>query len=129
MIGPTAEEVKDKKDLTTTEAGLRKVLDGAKRLVPSINENDIISYFAGLRPVAGDDFIIRHENTVPGFINVAGIQSPGLTAAPAIAIMVAGLLKRNGLAMRKKLVFHKHRKKEIHLFAMTPEKAKPWRNF
>ena len=124
MIGPTAEDVEDKEDLATTEAGLKKVLDGAKRLVPAINENDIIAYFAGLRPVAGDDFIIRHEDKVPGFINVAGIQSPGLTAAPAIALMVAGILKDNGLEMKRKTVFYKHRKKEFHLFAMPMGKTK-----
>ena len=124
MIGPTAEEIEDKEDLSTTEDGLKKVLEGAKRLVPSINANDIIAYFAGLRPAAGDDFIIRHEDKVPGFLNVAGIQSPGLTAAPAIALMVVEILKNNGLEMKKKLVFHKHRKKEFHLFAIAPEKAK-----
>ena len=124
MIGPTAEDIADKEDLSTTEAGLEKVLAGAKKLVPSINENDIIAYFAGLRPAAGDDFIIRHEERSPGFINVAGIQSPGLTAAPAIALMVTGILKDKGLEMKKKPFFHRHRKKEIHLFAASPEKAK-----
>ena len=124
MIGPTAEDVGDKEDLSTSAAGLKKVLDGAKRLVPSINGNDIIAYFAGLRPVAGEDFIIRHEESSPGFINVAGIQSPGLTAAPAIAVMVTGILKERGLEMKKKLFFYKHRKKEIHLFAAAPENAK-----
>ncbi|MFA5143583.1 MAG: NAD(P)/FAD-dependent oxidoreductase [Candidatus Omnitrophota bacterium] len=124
MIGPTAEDIKDKEDLSTSEAGLKKALEGAQRLVPSINGNDIIAYFAGLRPVAGEDFIIRHEEKVPGFITVAGIQSPGLTAAPAIALMVTGLLKKNGLKMARKLVFYKHRKKEVHLFAIPPEKTK-----
>ena len=124
MIGPTAEGIEDKEDLATTEAGLKKVLDGSRRLVSAINENDIIAYFAGLRPVAGDDFIIRHEDKVPGFVNVAGIQSPGLTAAPAIALMVAGILKDHGLEMKKKLIFHKHRKKEFHLFAIGLKKAK-----
>jgi glycerol-3-phosphate dehydrogenase len=124
MIGPTAEDLADKEDLSTTESGLKKVLEGAKMLVPSINENDIIAYFAGLRPVAGDDFIIKHEDKAPGFINVAGIQSPGLTAAPAIALMVSGILKKNGLEMKKKAVFHKHRKKEFHLFAIGLDKAK-----
>jgi glycerol-3-phosphate dehydrogenase len=124
MIGPTAEDVQDREDLSTTEAGLKKVLEGAKKMVPSINENDIIAYFAGLRPASGDDFIIRHEDKVPGFINVAGIQSPGLTAAPAIALMVTGLLKQAGLNMKKKLFFHKYRKKEYHLFSMPLAKSK-----
>ena len=124
MIGPTSEDVDDKEDLTTTAVGLEKTLAGAKMLVPSIRENDIIAYFAGLRPVAGDDFIIRHEAKAPGLINVAGIQSPGLTAAPAIALMVAGILKNNGLALKKKSFFHKHRKKEFHIFELAPEKVK-----
>lgn len=124
MIGPTSEDIADKDDLSTTGAGLAKVLEGARKLVPSINENDIIAYFAGLRPVAGDDFIIRHEDRVPGFINVAGIQSPGLTAAPAIARMVIEMMKNNGLKLNKKRAFRKHRKKELHLFAIPLDKTK-----
>jgi len=124
MIGPTAVDIEDKEDLATSDEGLGKVVSAAKKLVPSINENDIIAYFAGLRPTAGHDFIIRHEDKVPGFINVAGIQSPGLTSAPAIALMVRDILKRNGLRFKRKLFFHAHRKKTIHLFAIPFEKTK-----
>ncbi|MCK5491572.1 MAG: NAD(P)/FAD-dependent oxidoreductase [Candidatus Omnitrophica bacterium] len=116
MIGPTAEDCDDKEDLSTSEAGFQKVLSSAQRMIPSIKETDIIAYFAGLRPAVGDDFIIRHEVSVPGFINVAGIQSPGLTAAPAIALMVCGILKNNGLSLERKRVFHVSREKTIHLF-------------
>jgi glycerol-3-phosphate dehydrogenase len=118
MIGPTARPAADKHDLATTDAGLRKILENVRRLVPCISERDIIAYFAGLRPTAGDDFIIRHENRVPGFINVAGIQSPGLTAAPAVALRVAELLKENGLALKRKWFFHRHRAPSVHLFAI-----------
>jgi len=124
MIGPTAQDGDDKKDLSTSDQGLKKVLEGVNRMIPSINENDIIAYFAGLRPVAGDDFIIRHENKVPGFINVAGIQSPGLTAAPAIALMVCDILKSAGLKLKKRKVFHSHRKKTVHLFETSLRKTK-----
>ena len=124
MIGPTADDTTDKEDLSTTEEGLQKVLAGARRLIPSINEFDIIAYFAGLRPVAGDDFIIRHEEKAPGFINVAGIQSPGLTAAPAIALMVTSILKAKGLGLRRKLFFYRHRKRHVHLFAIPLAKTK-----
>ncbi|MFA5104386.1 MAG: NAD(P)/FAD-dependent oxidoreductase [Candidatus Margulisiibacteriota bacterium] len=124
MIGPTAVDVEDKNDLSTTPEGLEKVLQGVKRMIPSIDEGDVIAYFAGLRPVAGDDFIIRHENKVPGFINVAGIQSPGLTASPAIALMVVDLLKKAGLSLRKKLFFKRKRQKTMHLFAMPFSKTK-----
>lgn len=124
MIGPTAEDVGDKEDLSTSDKGLKEVLAGVRKMVPSISGEDIIAYFAGLRPVAGEDFIIRHEEKVPGFINVAGIQSPGLTAAPAIALEVVDILKKRGLSMKKKLVFHGHRRRTIHLFSMHPYRAK-----
>ena len=124
MIGPTAEEVEGKDDLSTSDEGFKKVLRSVKKLVPSISGDDVIAYFAGLRPVAGDDFIIRHEDAVPGFINVAGIQSPGLTAAPAIALTVRDILKRKGLPLKKKMFFHKHRKKEAHLFNIPLNKTR-----
>lgn len=118
MIGPTAEEVTDKEDLATSDEGLKKVLEGAQKLVPSINKEDIIAYFAGLRPAAGEDFIIRHEESSPGFINVAGIQSPGLSAAPAIALMVVDIIKKRGIILKKKLSFKKYRARSTHLFAI-----------
>ncbi|MDB4349499.1 NAD(P)/FAD-dependent oxidoreductase [Omnitrophica bacterium] len=124
MIGPTAEEVTDKEDFSTTDAGFKRVLFAAQKMIPSISENDVIAYFAGLRPVAGDDFIIRHEDRMPGFINVAGTQSPGLTAAPSIALLVVDILKKNGLLLKRKLIFHGHRKKTAHLFAIAPARAK-----
>jgi len=65
MIGPSAEEAADKYDLATTDEGLAAVIAGAQKLVPSINGDDIIAYFAGLRPAAGEDFIIRHEERPP----------------------------------------------------------------
>jgi glycerol-3-phosphate dehydrogenase len=119
MIGPTANDVEDRDDLSTTDDGLKRVLEGAQKLVPAISKSDIIAYFAGLRPVAGEDFIIRHEDKLPGFINVLGIQSPGLTAAPAIALLVVDILKKNGLALKKKFIFHSRRKKTTHLFAIS----------
>jgi glycerol-3-phosphate dehydrogenase len=118
MVGPTARPAAAKTDLSTTDEGLQKVFQSVQRLVPCIQERDIIAYFAGLRPAAGDDFIIRHEHRVPGFVNVAGIQSPGLTAAPAVAKHVAGLLQQNGLALKRKWFFHRHRRASVHLFAI-----------
>ncbi len=122
MIGPTSDDITDKEDLSTSDEGLKRVLLAARKLIPSISESDIIAYFAGLRPVSGDDFIIRHEDGAPGFINVAGIQSPGLTSAPAIALLVTGILKDRGLPLEKKK-FHKRRKKEAHLFSSGLKKA------
>lgn len=122
MVGPTAEDVESKEDLTTSDNGLKKVLEGVKKMIPTISEKDIIAYFAGLRPVAGSDFIIRHEDKVPGFINVAGIQSPGLTSAPAIALLVAQLLHQAGLKLKHKFWFHRYRSRTIHLFSLPFKK-------
>ncbi len=116
MIGPTAHDTADREDLSTTDEGLDEVLEGARRLMPSVNKSDIIAYFAGLRPAAGDDFIVRHEEAVPGFFSAAGIQSPGLTAAPAIALMLKGLLAERGLRLEPKEDFRPLRERTVHLF-------------
>jgi len=124
MVGPTAVPVDDKTDLETTDRGLEYVFQSVRTMVPGIKERDIIAYFAGLRPVAGDDFIIRGEVGVPGLITVAGIQSPGLTAAPAIALMVSDLLRDAGLALVRKKEFHRYRRKTHHLFSIPFSKTK-----
>ncbi|MBN1680264.1 MAG: NAD(P)/FAD-dependent oxidoreductase [Anaerolineae bacterium] len=99
MVGPTSHVVDDKDDLTTTSAGSDEVFDKVTQVVPGISSRDCIAEFAGLRAVAdGEDFIIG-PTAVKGFINVAGIQSPGLTAAPAIAAMVIDILRDEGLAL------------------------------
>jgi glycerol-3-phosphate dehydrogenase len=100
MIGPTAEEIDDRDDLTTSEAGKEKVLKSIKRIVPSVREDQIIASFAGLRPtVEEDEFYIREERD--GFVNIVGIKSPGLTAAPAIAEYVVDMLvKKKKLSPR-----------------------------
>lgn len=124
MIGPTAHDTPDKADLATTEEGLKEVLEGARRMMPSIEKSDIIAYFAGLRPVSGKDFIIRHEDAAPGLVNAAGIQSPGLTSAPAIAVMVADILKKHGLALEAKEHFHRLRPRPAHLFQIPLEETR-----
>lgn len=99
MVGPTADDVDDLDDVTTTTSGESRVFEGARRLVPALSERDIIAQFAGTRAtIEGDDFLIG-PTEAPGFLNVAGIQSPGLTAAPAIALHVADLLRSGGLEM------------------------------
>lgn len=99
MIGPTADEVEDRDDLTTSSAGAERILDAARRLVPGISERDVIAEFAGMRAVLDDEDFLIGPTAAPGFLNVAGIQSPGLTAAPAIAGHVAGLLADLGLEL------------------------------
>ncbi len=124
MIGPTAHETDDKEDLSTTDEGLAEVLAGARRMMPAISRRDIIAYFAGLRPASGKDFVIRHEDSAPGLVSAAGIQSPGLTAAPAIAVMVADILAKHGLELAPKADFHRLRRRPVHLFQVPPEETR-----
>jgi len=97
MIGPTADEVDDPEDVTTTAEGADRVLTAARRLVPGISERDIIAQFAGVRAVLDTEDFLIGPTAAPGFLNAAGIQSPGLTAAPAIAAMIVELLRDAGL--------------------------------
>lgn len=106
FVGPNAMDCAGD-DTDTTAAGLAEILTGAERLVPSIPVGAAITQFAGLRAVADSgDFVIRPSAVVGGFIQAAGIQSPGLTAAPAIAEKLAGILRDLGLEMTPKRHFN-----------------------
>ncbi len=100
MIGPTADDIDDPDDVATTADGAARVLAAARRLVPGISDRDIIAEFAGVRAVLADEDFRIGPTDAPGFFDVAGIQSPGLTAAPAIAVMVADLLRSAGLELQ-----------------------------
>lgn len=103
MVGPTAAMTRDKEDYATTRDNFEKVFYSARRLVPEVSERDIITSFAGLRPtLEGNDFFIDISRKTSGFIQVAGIQSPGLTASPAIGEYVKDLLKKAGLRLVEK---------------------------
>jgi glycerol-3-phosphate dehydrogenase len=95
LIGPNSYRVNEKDNLSTTRDGTQEVYEGARKLIPHLPHQDLINSFSGLRAdIEGrDDFIIEASKKVRGFINVAGIESPGLSSAPAIAEMVSGILK------------------------------------
>jgi len=113
LIGPNAQNMEDKDDTTTTLSGLSEVFNGASQLIPLLAEKGhmVITNFCGLRPEPNtQDFIIEAYKEVRGFINVAGMKSPGLTAAPSVAQKVAALLKESGLELREKEAFNPHRR-------------------
>ena len=94
LLGPTSQVVDSKESKATTPEGLREVLQTAKLDVKYLHLNKAITSFSGLRATAdGDDFIIGWSADVKNLCNVAGIASPGLTSAPAIAQYVAGLVE------------------------------------
>jgi glycerol-3-phosphate dehydrogenase len=102
FVGPNAQNITDKKDTSTSEAGLKEIIEGARKLVPNLPVRASIRNFAGLRAVPDSyDFIIDNTD-IYGFINVAGILSPGLTSCFAIAEKVVGFLELLGLELKIK---------------------------
>jgi len=103
FVGPNAQNITDKKDISTTTAGLKEILEGALQLVPNIPARSSIRNFAGLRAVPSGkyDFIIDNTD-IWGFINVAGILSPGLTSCFAIAEKVESFLELLGFELKVK---------------------------
>lgn len=103
LLGPTAEDIQDKEGLATSARGLEEVLKKAALSVNALPPmGQVITSFAGLRAhEAKDDFIIEEVEDARGFLDVAGIESPGLTCAPAIGSLVAGLVDQIAPARKR----------------------------
>lgn len=95
LIGPTAEDIGDREGTNTTRAGLEELMSRVGNTVKGIPLREIITSFAGLRAHEdGHEFCIGEAEGAPGFIDCAGIESPGLTAAPAIGKLVAEIIRK-----------------------------------
>ncbi len=93
IVGPTAEDIDDPDDCSTTRAGLEQVYLAARRIWPGLPRKALITTFAGNRAhLARHDFVVGEAPGATGFFNAAGIESPGLTAAPAIARELAAAI-------------------------------------
>jgi glycerol-3-phosphate dehydrogenase len=109
MIGPNAEDISDKDDVGTTEEVLEQIVKTARMSVPDFDMKQAITSFAGNRPISSKKDWIIEESRISGFINLIGIDSPGLTASPAIALKVIQLLKQAGLELNAKTNFTAYR--------------------
>ncbi|MBC8059685.1 MAG: NAD(P)/FAD-dependent oxidoreductase [Clostridiaceae bacterium] len=110
MIGPNAEEVSGKDDVATCTETLNYVYNTAKKSIPDFNIKKALTTFSGIRATSDTGDFIIEESRVKRFINVAGIDSPGLTSSPAIAEMVVDILKNSGLRLEEKNNFNPYRK-------------------
>lgn len=118
LLGPTAVEVEYKEDILVSDCSLEFISNSVQKIIPKIDTLKTIKSFAGLRATPNTkEFMIFASNKCRGFINVGGIESPGLTAAPAIAEYVIHILKNEGLELIQNTNFNPYRKK-----------AKPFRN-
>lgn len=111
ILGPTALGTGNKEEKKVTQKVLSDIMRNASECVTKIPFNKAITSFAGLRAVGNTgDFIIGASKDISGFINVAGIESPGLTASPAIAQDVVQILGSIGLNLKKNAAFNGGRK-------------------
>ena len=94
LVGPTAVDQEDKDGTYTTAEGLAEACEKAAKSVNNIPFRQVITSFSGLRAHEdGDDFIIGEAEDAPGFFDAAGIESPGLSCAPAIGEYLAGMIE------------------------------------
>lgn len=94
IVGPTAIDIEEKEGTNTTREGLDQVISKCANTVKQVPLRQVITSFAGLRAhEEGHEFIIRELPDCPGFIDCAGIESPGLSSSPAIGCMVAELVQ------------------------------------
>lgn len=117
LIGPSAEFITDREDTRTTKEKAQQLIEGAKDLMPSIPLNEIIYGFSAVRSkitppeeTTSRDFIIQEE--LENFINLIGMESPGLTSSPAIAKMVVEMIKQK-IDLKQKAAFDPIRKRTM----------------
>lgn len=120
LIGPDAEFSDDKEDLGTKEERLGYIRELAKKTWPTLPTHKIIRSFTGLRATSNTgDFIIEEAQDAKGFFNVAGMESPGLSAAPAVAEYMIDILREKGYELKDKSNFNPTRRPVPRFNEMT----------
>ena len=121
IVGPTAVDVNEKESTSTTAAGIESVIAKASLSIKDLPTRQVITSFAGLR-AHGDrhDFVVGEAADAPGFFDCAAIESPGLSAAPAIGIFIAEQIK-NKLQLSEKEDFIAQRKDILNPNKLTIE--------
>ncbi len=116
FIGPNATEIESKEGINTTSIGLNEIIAGARKIIKNLPFKKNITNFAGIRASTHQHDFIVEESSIPQFINVAGIDSPGLSSSLAIAEMVEQILKKKcGYKFIKKGDYIPTRNKQILL--------------
>jgi len=101
IVGPSAEFLDEKDDYSNDESVMQILMQGMEELLPELKGRPVIRSFAGIRPklidkagIVKNDFVIEESESVPGFIYLTGIESPGITASHPIAEYVFGLVEK-----------------------------------
>ena len=110
LIGPDAQNDSDRENTGTDMESLEQILKRARHVTEEFDMKTFIRTFSGIRAVADTGDFIIEETKSKGFINIAGIQSPGLTSSPAVAEMVIEIIKNSGFELKEKEDFNPYRK-------------------
>ncbi|MBN1684162.1 MAG: NAD(P)/FAD-dependent oxidoreductase [Gammaproteobacteria bacterium] len=123
MIGPSSTYIEEKNNVNTTAETINEVIHAARKSLPNFDLKEVITTFSGNRACSTKhDFIIEESKKIPGFINIAGIESPGLTAAPAIAQYVVEMVAASHLiSLQQKSHFNPERRPYHHVSEMNPK--------
>lgn len=131
IIGPSAEYINETDDYSSTAKIMDKLLREAKQLMPSVERIKPIGNYCGIRPKLAPpneggyrDFVIKEEPACPGFINLMGIESPGLTASLPIARMVAEIVKGKLPSLQENEKFNGRRKAPVQFRKLTREEQR-----
>jgi glycerol-3-phosphate dehydrogenase len=116
LLGPTSQDLDGeyKEDKSTTQAGIDFIIEKTKQLIPKVDIRNAIKTFAGLRPESPQkDFWIEESQETQGFINASAMRSPGLTAAPAVAMYIAQQISQK-YSLKPNLLFNPQRKRIVN---------------
>ena len=109
LLGPTAEEIPDG-DTSTTRGGLARIIEKANEMCKKVPIGDAITSFAGVRAYSDrHDFVIEESKTHKGVFHLAGIESPGLTSAPAIGKYVVEELISKRIKLKRSYNYNPRR--------------------
>lgn len=122
LVGPNAEETPEREDTSTEKESIDAIFNKQSIVAKKMYRSDIITYFAGVRaPTYEEDFVIRKGIFTKNIIHAAGIQSPGLTAAPAIAVDIAKYAVEILGDVKPNPTFNPIRKGVVHLPEVSNE--------
>ncbi|MDO4534967.1 MAG: NAD(P)/FAD-dependent oxidoreductase [Clostridium perfringens] len=123
LVGPDATDNGDKHSVSTESSNLDLIKETSLKTTNKVNFRESIRNFSGIRAVSDrDDFIVEECKDVLGFFDVAGIKSPGLTSAPAIAIDIVKMLENRGLVLNEKDNFNEKREQINFMELSSKEK-------
>jgi len=111
LVGPTAEDLDNKEDRSTTAEGLESIYEDVRRMIPNVNVRDSITQYSGLRPNRKPEGLhVDVYEDLPGFVNLSGVRSTGVSVSPAMAKYVVEKMKEMGWEMNLKEDFNPIRK-------------------